>query len=141
MDFDKVKTYVCPVPAHALQIEGIKGKITASGGILVCDDKVDLSDFQACVDGCAVVVILICPETEAQAYVDVITYATQTGKQVIGVWPEGKASGAIPVAINSQGDGAVTFDDLGNAGTAGERGWQLPDAKVREKQKTPRHKG
>ena len=84
---------------------------------------------------------MICPETETDAYIDVITYATQIGKQVIGVWPEGQASGTIPGAINSRGDGAVTLDNLTKVEAEGEKGWQLPDGKVREKQKTPRHKG
>ena len=141
MDFNKVKTYICPVPAHAQQLNRIKGKIVAAGGILVCDKRADPSDFQACVDQCEVVVILICPETETGAYNDVITYATQTGKQVIGVWPEGQTSGTIPGAVNSQGDGAFTFDNLTKVEDEGEKGWQLPDGKVREKQKTPRHKG
>lgn len=141
MDFNKVKTYVCPVPPHAQQIERIKRKIAAAGGTLVCDDKTDLSDYQDCVDQCDVVVILICPETEAAEYVDVVDYATKTGKQVIGVWPEGEASGTIPGAIDREGDGAVTFDDLTRVETNGEKGWQLPDGKVRKKQKTPRHKG
>ncbi len=141
MNFNKVNTYACPVPGHTQQIAGVKGKIAAAGGILVCDKKIDLTDFQGRIDQCDVVVILICPETETYAYIEVITYATQTGKQVIGVWPEGQASGTIPSAINSQGDGAVTLDNLTKVEAEGEKGWQLPDGKVREKQKTPRHKG
>lgn len=141
MDFNKVKAYVCPVPAHAQQIERIKRKIAAAGGTLVCDDKMDLSDYQDCLDQCDVVVILICSETEAAEYVDVIDSATKTGKQVVGVWPENETSEAIPDAINRMGDGAVTFDDLTKVEADGEKGWQLPDGKVREKQKTPRHKG
>lgn len=141
MDFNKVKAYVCPVPAHAKQIEVIKSKIVKAGGLLVCDEKTDLSDYQSCVDQCDVVVILICPETEAEDYVGVIVYAGRTGKQVIGVWPEGQTSGTIPAAINREGDGVETLDDLTKASPAKEPVWQLPDGKQREKQKTPRHKG
>jgi len=141
MDFNKVKTYVCPVPAHPKQIEVIKKKIVSAGGTLVCHEKTDLSDYQACVDQCEIVVILICPETEAADYVAVIVYAGKTGKRVIGVWPEDQTAGAIPAAINREGDGVVTLEDLTKIMPEKETVWQLPDGKERPKQKTPRHKG
>ncbi|MDX8501908.1 hypothetical protein RFM99_26275 [Mesorhizobium sp. VK4C] len=86
-------------------------------------------------------VILICPETEAKAYIDVIAYAGKTGKEVIGVWPEGQTAGKIPAALDREGDGVVTPNDLTKVPPDKESTWQLPDGRKRAKQKTPRHMG
>lgn len=61
-------------------------------------------EYQDCVEP-EVVVILICSEAEAAEYFAVIDHATKTGKQVIGFWPEGDASEAIPDTINREGGG------------------------------------
>lgn len=143
MDFQKVKAYVCPVPGRAKEIAAIKKMILQAGGELVCDDEKALDGFEACVDQCDVVVILICPETETVEYEAVIGYASKTGKRVVGVWLEDETVGTVPGPLERDGDAMIIFspDSVKRAVIEKEDIWELPSGKERPTQKTPRHKG
>lgn len=143
MECDKVKVYVCPVVGREKEIARIKDIILRLGSEIVCSEKADLDGFQECVDQADVVAILICAETDNDAYREVIEYAAKTGKRVVGIWLEDEAAPALPVILDRLGDGAIlpTKENIEKAVICGESIWQLPAGEQRPTQRTPRHKG
>jgi hypothetical protein len=142
-DLLKVKSYVCPVPSLKAEVDAIKQMVMTAGGSPICANEQDLSNAHACIDQCDVMFILICTETLAPAYQDLIAYASRTGKRVIGIWPEGAAVQDVPGMLGQEGDGAIpmTAEKIKDVIMEGEGVWELPGGVTRPLQKTPRHKG
>ncbi|WP_349958066.1 hypothetical protein [Rhizobium sp. ZPR3] len=143
MDCDKVKVYVCPVVGREKEIAKIKEIIVSLGSDIVCSEKQDLVGFRQCVDQADVVAILICAETDNEAYREVIEYAAKTGKRVVGIWLEDGAAPRLPAILDRLGDGAIlpTKENIEKAVICGDSIWQLPAGDERPTQRTPRHKG
>ncbi|MER8827350.1 TIR domain-containing protein [Mesorhizobium sp. M0938] len=146
MEFNKVKAYVFPVPGREQKIAAIKKMIVDAGGELICDDKQTIAGFEACIDQCDVVVVLICPETDSADYEAATDYAKKTNKRIVGIWLDETAGGGgvgIPAALDREGDAVVepTIESVKKAVIEKERIWKEPDGTKRAVQKTPRHKG
>jgi len=136
------KVYVFPVPGRAADIEVLKQLVVAGGCVVHCmDDPPDA--YEQCVKEADVVVILICPETLADALVaSVVQLANRLGKRIVGVWAADAEPNKLPDCLHRYGDANVRIDAAELAGTVcqDQSIWVTPGGDPRPKPRTPRHK-
>jgi MTH538 TIR-like domain (DUF1863) len=134
---------VLPIKGRDSEIAKLKDLIVKAGCEVVCD-KAKPAEYERCLLGADVLVILICPETESDPAIDdLIAMASREGKRVVGVWIPAAKEMELPGAINSHGDAVITFDidAIRESICGGNPRWTTPDGKPRLTPKTPRHKG
>lgn len=137
------RVFVCPVPAREAEVAALRDMIEGLGGALICDDRRELGDFEACVAAADVVVIPLCPETIADPRVaDLVQAAVRAGKRVVGIWLTGCEGLAIPPALDRVGSGAVENkgEKIRKAVFGKEPLWEEPDGRPRPPQTLPRKK-
>jgi hypothetical protein len=137
------RVFVLPIKRHDAEFAKLKDLIIKAGCEVVCNEAKP-AEYERCLLGADVLVILICPETESDLAVDkLIALASREGKRVVGVWIPGAEEMELPGAINSHGDAVITFDidAIRESICGGNPRWMTPEGKPRPTPKTPRHKG
>lgn len=143
IDVEGDRVFVCPVPAREPEVAALRDMIEGLGGTLICADRRELGDFEACMAAADVVVIPLCPESIADPRVaDLVEAAVRAGKRVVGVWLTGCEGLSVPPSLDRVGSGAVENkgEKIRKAIFGKETVWEEPNGKPRPPQTLPRKK-